>query len=347
MRDHPAVVPHGGLTKRPLVANDPDAARLDMTDLAGVVAYEPDEFTFTAYAGTRLHDIVALLAGHRQYMPFDPPLLDRGATIGGTLAAGLNGPGRFRFGGLRDFIIGVRFVDGTGRLIAGGGRVVKNAAGFDLPKLMVGSMGRLGVLVELTFKVFPAPSGRRTIRVACTDLSDSLGCIAALVRRPLELEALELEPPATLMIRVAGDEEGLDHHARRVGESTARPFEVYAQHDDTAYWRSLREFDWVDDEHSLVKIPITLSDVAVLDRTVEPLGLARRYGVGANVAYIAWPAARSISELDPAGVAGMVMRGEWPADASPRIGIMPADDAPFARAVKHALDPQQRLPALV
>ena len=81
--------------------------------------------------------------------------VEAGATLGGTVAAGLSGPGRFRFGGLRDFILGVRFVDGAGRLLRMGGKVVKNAAGFDLPKFFVGSLGRFGVLAEITFKVFP------------------------------------------------------------------------------------------------------------------------------------------------------------------------------------------------
>ena len=77
------------------------------------------------------------------------------------MASGLSGPGRFRFGGLRDFLIGVQFVDGTGKLVRSGGKVVKNAAGFDLPKFMVGSLGRFGILTELSFKVFPAPDDAR------------------------------------------------------------------------------------------------------------------------------------------------------------------------------------------
>ena len=101
---------------------------------------------------------------HGQYLPFDPPLTAAGATIGGTVAAGINGPCRYRFGGIRDFLIGARIVDGEAAHPAGGGKVVKNAAGFLLHQAMVGSCGTLGVLAELTFKVFPAP--RRTRRCA-------------------------------------------------------------------------------------------------------------------------------------------------------------------------------------
>ncbi|MEX0891137.1 MAG: FAD-binding protein, partial [Gemmatimonadota bacterium] len=112
VRTHDRVVPHGQHTKAPLVAADGAAIHLDMRGLSGVSQYDAGEFTFTALAGTPLAEIETLLAAHGQYMPFDPPLADAGATLGGTVAAGLNGSGRLRYGGVRDFIIGVAFVDG-------------------------------------------------------------------------------------------------------------------------------------------------------------------------------------------------------------------------------------------
>src|SRR5437660_7832676 len=144
-----------------------------MTGLSGIVEYEPSEFTFTALAGTRVTEIAEALRKRGQYLPFDPMWQEAGATLGGTVASGLSGPGRFRFGGLRDFILGVRFVDGTGRLLRMGGKVVKNAAGFDLPKFFVGSLGRFGVLAELTFKVFPRPPSRLTLRLAARDMASA------------------------------------------------------------------------------------------------------------------------------------------------------------------------------
>src|SRR5688572_27540127 len=170
---HRCVLPSGGGTK-PALSRAPDGVvRLDMRGLSGMVEYEPDEFTFTALAGTPLSVVQAELARHGQYLPFDPPLAAEGATLGGTVAAGLSGPGRLRYGGVRDFIVGVQWVDGGGALIRGGGKVVKNAAGFDFPKLFTGSMGRLGVLVEMTFKVFPSPAARVTCAIDCRDISDA------------------------------------------------------------------------------------------------------------------------------------------------------------------------------
>src|SRR3954469_7476851 len=131
VRSAPRVIVHGAGTKPRLAKVADDFVRISTTRLRGIVEYEPSEFTFTALAGTPLKEIIAALAERGQYLPFDPVLADTGATLGGTVASGLSGPGRWRFGGLRDFILGIQFADGEGRLLRMGGKVVKNAAGFD------------------------------------------------------------------------------------------------------------------------------------------------------------------------------------------------------------------------
>ena len=154
-------------------AASPGTPTLDLAALAGIVEHTPEECTFTALAGTRISDIERLLAQHGQYLPFDPPLAVAGATLGGTVAAGVNGSCRYRYGGARDFLIGARIVDGRGRLTRSGGKVVKNAAGFLLHQALVGSCGTLGILAELTFKVFPAAEAHATIRVDAADLASA------------------------------------------------------------------------------------------------------------------------------------------------------------------------------
>ena len=111
-------------------------ANVSTSGMSGILEYEPSEYTFTALAGTPLSEIRDALAENGQLFPFDPPLVEAGATLGGTTASGLSGPGRFRYGGIRDFILGVKMVTGEGRAVFGGGKVVKNAAGFDIPKLV-------------------------------------------------------------------------------------------------------------------------------------------------------------------------------------------------------------------
>ena len=128
---------------------------LDTTGLTGIIDYSPDECVLTARAGTPSPRSAPCSPRMGQYLPFDPPLVDAVPRIGGTSPAGLSGSGRYRYGGVRDFLIGTRVVDGEGRLIRSGGKVVKNAAGFLLHHGMVGSLGRFGVITELTFKVFP------------------------------------------------------------------------------------------------------------------------------------------------------------------------------------------------
>src|SRR5208283_106284 len=162
---YPRVLAVGARTKPRLSQVPGEVTLLSTQALRGIVEYEPEEFTFTALAGTTVREIGEALAEKGQYLPFDPMWVEAGATLGGTVAAGVSGPGRFRFGGVRDFILGVRFIDGQGRLLRMGGKVVKNCAGFDLPKFFVGSLGRFGVLAEATFKVFPSPAARLTLQL--------------------------------------------------------------------------------------------------------------------------------------------------------------------------------------
>ena len=188
----------GGDTKRGLRPAIPEARTgeelvIETADLRGVVEYQPSEFTVTVRAGEPIKELEQLLAGHGQYLPFDPILVDAGATVGGALAAGISGPGRLRFGGVRDFVLAVQLVDGRGRVIRGGSGVVKNAAGFDLPKLLVGSAGQLGAIVEATLKVFPMPAQRATVLGAWSgDAAAAGGLLASLGSSQLDLEAVEL-----------------------------------------------------------------------------------------------------------------------------------------------------------
>ena len=186
-------------------------------DFAGFWSYDPAEYTITALAGTPLRDLSAALAEHGQYMPFDPPLVHAGATLGGTVAADCSGPGRFRFGGVRDFVLGVRFVDGSGRLLRVGGKVVKNAAGFDVPKFLVGSMGRFGVLAEITLKVLPHPESTLTIRLPTKCANEATACLARLGSSQLEPDALDILPGSNeVLVRLAGPSSALPALAKRV-----------------------------------------------------------------------------------------------------------------------------------
>ena len=151
--DAASVVPVGGGTHREVGGPAPDGTPVRAP--AGIVTYDPAELTVTAYAGTTVADLDAALGAHDQECVLDPR--DRGATLGGVVAVGLSGHRRLRYGPLRDRVLEVRFVTGDARLVRGGGPTVKNVTGFDLPRLLVGSFGTLGVLTRVILRCQPAP----------------------------------------------------------------------------------------------------------------------------------------------------------------------------------------------
>ena len=142
---------------------------LDVAGYRGIVAYEPTELYITAKCGTPLAEIEATLADKGQMLAFEPPHFsgvtagDAGATVGGCVAAGLSGPRRQQAGAVRDFMLGVKLIDGTGQVLNFGGQVMKNVAGYDLSRLLAGSLGTLGVLAEVTLKVLPRPVAEQTL----------------------------------------------------------------------------------------------------------------------------------------------------------------------------------------
>jgi glycolate oxidase FAD binding subunit len=136
---------------------------LDMRGYCGVVDYEPSELVITARCGTPLSEIESLLAQHRQFLAFEPPAFGGDPTIGGVIAAGLSGPRRFQAGAARDFVLGAVLLSAPGELLHFGGKVIKNVAGFDLSRLLCGSLGILGAIAEVSLKVLPLPREEQTL----------------------------------------------------------------------------------------------------------------------------------------------------------------------------------------
>ena len=139
---------------------------LDLRPYTGIVDYEPSELFITARCGTPLAEIEATLAEHNQFLAFEPPAFRGAPTIGGVIAAGLSGPRRMYCGAARDFVLGATLLDGKGEILRFGGQVMKNVAGFDVSRLLCGSLGILGVITEVSLKVLPKPRVEQTIRFA-------------------------------------------------------------------------------------------------------------------------------------------------------------------------------------
>jgi len=154
----------GGGTKD-FYGNEVAGEPLDTRAFTGIVSYEPSELVVTARAGTPLVELEAALAANNQMLPFEPPHFGPGATLGGCVAAGLSGPRRASAGAVRDFVLGARLLDGRGRVLAFGGQVMKNVAGYDVSRLLAGSLGTLGVILEVSLKVLPRPAQEASLRL--------------------------------------------------------------------------------------------------------------------------------------------------------------------------------------
>ena len=175
---------------------------LDTTGLAGITSYEPSELVVTVRAGTPLAELEAVLAEKNQCLPFEPPhygltwgdvallppFATAQSTVGGMVAAGLSGPSRASAGGVRDFMLGVDLVNGKGEALHFGGTVMKNVAGYDVSRLMAGSLGTLGLITEVSLKVLPIAPAEATLKFACTQ-AEALKMLTTWGGQPLPLNA--------------------------------------------------------------------------------------------------------------------------------------------------------------
>ncbi|TWU02231.1 FAD-binding protein [Stieleria varia] len=342
VREQPHVLVVGNQTKPPLWQPFAKSHRLVSTaNLSGVMQYEPSEFTITVLAGTSVAEITSTLSDRGQYLPFDPMLVQSGATIGGTVAAGLSGPGRFRFGSIRDFLLGVRFLDGHGELICGGGKVVKNAAGFDIPKLLVGSLGRLGIITELTFKVFPRPVDRLTFRMDCDSHESAAALISKLALGRWELDALDyVAGSRTVYVRIAGDQPVIESLAEDVGRFLDRSTVRLDRDDANRFWSSVNELRFDGGDEFVWKTPTTPVEFVRLAKWADEQADDEVRVHGSAAMTTAWMSAKSPPDQSIAAT-GLMLRGLIPESDAFLSDRQPTD---MERRLKTAFDPLARFP---
>lgn len=197
----------------------------------GIINYAPDELVLTARAGTPLAELEALLAQHKQMLPFEPPHFGSGATLGGTLACGFSGPRRPYAGAARDFVLGTSIINGAGELLHFGGEVMKNVAGYDVSRLMVGALGTLGVLTQASLKVLPKPASEVTIAQEL-DAEHALEVMNRLAARPVPLSAA-CHDGERLYLRLSGAASAVAAARTRIGGTEVDAAE--------AFWSKVRE----------------------------------------------------------------------------------------------------------
>jgi FAD/FMN-containing dehydrogenase len=222
----------GGGTKR-FYGESPAGTPLDVTPLSGITCYEPTELVVTVRAGTPLRNLEAALQEHGQCLPFEPPRFAPGGTVGGMVAAGLSGPARASVGSVRDHVLGVTLLNGRGEILTFGGQVTKNVAGYDVSRLLVGSLGILGVICDVSLKVLPTSVATETLSFDWGE-TRALETLSRWAAQPLPINASAWHA-GQLRVRLAGARAAVAAACERLG---GERLETSAA---IAWWLSVRD----------------------------------------------------------------------------------------------------------
>ena len=245
--DNAPVAPRGSGSKD-FLGRQTELTALSTLEHRGIVSYQPTELTITARCGTPLSELNEALAEHAQCLAFEPPHFGAGATLGGTIAAGLSGPARAYAGAARDFVLGTRILNGKGERLRFGGEVMKNVAGYDVSRLMTGAMGTLGILLDVSIKVLPLAqcTATRVFEMTATDAIRTMNLWGA---QPLPITATAHQDNR-LHVRLAGSKSGVNAALERLGGEPVA--------DGDTLWRGLREhrLGFFDSRASLWRVSV-------------------------------------------------------------------------------------------
>lgn len=242
---------------------------LDLSQMASVVDYPARDMTITVQAGMPVSELTEILNAEGQQLPID--VVDPTTSVGAMVADNISGPRQYGYGTLRDYIIGLEAVDGTGRVFHAGGRVVKNVAGYDLCRLMTGSRGTLGILTQLTFKLKPVPDFSAGIKFAFSDfaaLNTSLEKLNTTAASPVILDfragAAVADERPTLFVAVEGSQQACDWQTDQLKSdcgAAATSVEMASPGDILEYCRK-PDRNWRPTDLYLKVLPSRLADVA-------------------------------------------------------------------------------------
>lgn len=353
-----------------------DTVTIDLNGLSRVVDYPARDMTITVEAGVRMEDLQNLLSAEKQRIAVDVPQAHR-ATLGGAIATNASGPGRFANGTFRDYVIGISAIDGQGRLFSAGGRVVKNVAGYDLCKLLVGSLGTLAIISQVTLKLRPQPETRRMVWAAFRDLLAIDAAVEDLLQsrtRPAAVEVLnskaarqirseiQQDLPAehpVLCLAFEGSNVETRWQAERIREELAahNPLEQQVLADDSAeaVWRALIEYQAASDDPLTFQATLPPSHLAEFLLVADAAGIALQARAGNGVVIGHFP--DSCTRPDDALVRLNPLRAHasrhggglvvWTCDSSWKSQLdlfgPPSDSAALADGIRGTLDPHRVL----
>ncbi len=248
-----------------------DGEVLDTRVHSGIVDYEPTELVITARCGTPLAEIEAALAARNQMLAFEPPHFGIGATFGGAVAAGLSGPRRASSGAVRDFVLGAKLMDGNGDVLTFGGQVMKNVAGYDVSRLLAGSLGTLGLLLEMSVKVLPRAFRETTLRFETSEI-DALRKLNEWGGQPLPISA-SCWHDGVLALRLSGAQAAVEAAVTSLGGAVMP--------DCAAFWAGVREqrHPFFAGEAALwrLSVPSTTGAIVLKGRQLVEWGGAQRW----------------------------------------------------------------------
>ncbi|BEP33284.1 glycolate oxidase subunit GlcE [Variovorax sp. V59] len=322
----------------------PHGEVLSTTALTGITSYEPSELVVTVRGGTPLDELEAVLAEKGQCLPFEPPHFGAAGagTVGGMVAAGLSGPARASVGAVRDYVLGARLVNGRGEVLSFGGQVMKNVAGYDVSRVLAGSLGTLGVIAEVSLKVLPVAPAEATLEFACSQ-ADALRLLNEWGGRPLPLNAscwFEYAGAGALYLRLRGAMAAVEAACTHLGGERKPSTRAAAD------WQALRDqqlpwFDSADGPDALwrLSVPQTAPVLAIDGNAplVEWHGGQRWYKAAPD------QAARIRGIAHAAGGHATLFRK--PASQAggdvPRFDALSAPIARIHRALMHEFDPHR------
>ncbi|MBL8399174.1 MAG: glycolate oxidase subunit GlcE [Candidatus Accumulibacter sp.] len=301
---------------------------LEVAAYRGIIAYEPTELVVTARAGTTLRDLAAVLAEKGQWLPCEPPHFGPSATVGGMLACGLSGPGRATAGAVRDFVLGVKLLTGNGEVLSFGGQVMKNVAGYDVPRLIAGSLGTLGLVLEVSMKVLPRPVAEKSIRLAVGE-REALTWLNRWGGQPLPISA-SVWHQGVLTVRLSGAAAAVAAAQEKLAG------EALDESEAAAFWWALREqtHDFFSGEAPLWRLSLpSVAGPQDLGTTLIEWGGAQRWLRGGDPATLR-------AAASAVGGHATLFRGDPALKAA--IGVFQPLSAPLLRIhrrLKTAFDP--------
>ena len=312
--------------------------------------YEPRDLTISVEAGISYGELSRLLAGQHQMIPLDPPFADT-ATIGGIVAANCSGPRRRLYGTARDLVIGMQFATLEGKLVESGGMVVKNVAGLDMGKLMIGSFGTLAALAVVNFKVIPQPPCERTFRFSFAGLEEAVAARDAILKSPLDPAAIDLLNPAAaeakkpvymLAVRAGGNTAAIARYER---ELAAMGAQAVPADEEAAFWRTIQDFTprYLDahKDGAVVRVSCTLKELKAVMQSIPGPAIARA-GSGVCYAYFKHFGQAAVFAAETAREHKETVVEFAPENRKEEMDLWPApeQDLEIMKRIKHMFDPQ-------